>query len=49
MSTNNHRGMGRIFQRNRVWWISFYVHGREIRESSHSEIEAQARKMLKKG
>ena len=48
MSTNNHRGMGRIFQRNRVWWISFYVHGREIRESSHSEIEAQARKMLKK-
>ncbi len=42
------RGMGRTFQRGRVWWISFYHHGREIRESSESESESAARKLLKR-
>jgi len=42
------RGMGRVFQRGPVLWIGYYHRGREIRESSHSESEAQARKLLKK-
>src|SRR5690349_937538 len=42
------RGLGRIFQRGSVWWIAFSHRGREIRESSHSETETQARKLLKK-
>jgi integrase len=42
------RGMGRVFQRGRVWWISFYHHGKEIRESGETDNEAQARKLLKK-
>jgi len=44
----NMRGMGRTFQRGRVWWIGFYHHGREIRESTGSLNEAQARKVLKR-
>lgn len=36
------RGMGRIFLRGRVHWISFYHHGREVRESSQSEKEVVA-------
>src|SRR5262245_27239682 len=45
---NNLRGMGRVFLRNRVYWVSFYHHGREIRESSKSESEAVATKLLKR-
>jgi hypothetical protein len=37
------RGMGRVFLRGRVFWISFYHHGREIRESAETENEAAAR------
>ena len=44
----NTRGMGRTFRRGRVWWIAFYHHGREIRESAESESEAKARKLLKR-
>jgi integrase len=42
------RGVGRVFQRGSVWWIAFYHRGREIRQSSESESETQARKLLKK-
>ncbi len=42
------RGMGRVFRRGPVCWIGYYHRGREIRESSHSESEAQAGKLLKK-
>src|SRR5574341_451068 len=42
------RGMGRVFKRGSVWWIGYYHRGKEIRESSESESEAQARKLLKK-
>ena len=44
----NMRGMGRTFQRGRVWWVAFYHHGREVRESTGSEKEARARKLLKR-
>src|SRR5215467_3494279 len=45
---NNMRGMGRTFCRGQMWWIAFYHHGKEIRESAGSDNEAVARKLLKR-
>jgi integrase len=42
------RGLGRIFKRGSVYWISYYHRGKEYRESCESESESQARKLLKK-
>ena len=42
------RGMGRIFKRGSVYWIAYYHRGKEHRESSHSESEKEARRLLKK-
>jgi integrase len=42
------RGLGRIFKRGSIFWIAYYHRGKEYRESSGSENEAQARKLLKK-
>jgi hypothetical protein len=42
------KGVGRVFQRGSDWWIAFYHRGKEIRQSSRCESEAQARKLLKK-
>ena len=42
------RGMGRIFKRGPVYWIAYSYRGKEYRESSRSETESQARKLLKK-
>jgi integrase len=52
-------GLGRIFKprwrrkdgtyyQSPHWWVSFYHHGKEIRESSNSENELEAKKLLKK-
>ncbi|MGO9268324.1 MAG: tyrosine-type recombinase/integrase [Candidatus Binataceae bacterium] len=41
------RGLGRIFKRGPVYWIAYYHSGKEHRESSHSDSETQARKLLK--
>ena len=41
-------GLGRIFKRGPIFWIAYYHRGKEFRESSHSETEAQAKKLLKK-
>jgi integrase len=42
------RGDGRIFQRGRVWWLSYYgADGKEIRESSGTDKESTARKLLR--
>lgn len=41
------RGMGRIFKRGSVYWIAYYHRGREHRESSESENENKAGKLLK--
>jgi integrase len=40
--------MGRIFRRGTTYWIAYYHRGKEFRESSRSDNEAQARKFLKK-
>jgi integrase len=49
MKGENHmRGLGRIFKRGSVFWIAYYHRGKEYRESSESENESQARRLLKK-
>ena len=42
------RGFGRVFKRGSVYWIAYCYRGKEHRESSHSDNEAIARKLLKK-
>lgn len=42
------RGMGRIFKRGPIYWIAYYHRGKEFRESSYSESEKEARRLLKK-
>jgi integrase len=41
-------GIGRLFRRGSKCWIAYYHRGVEHRESSHSESEAVARKLLKR-
>ena len=42
------RGLGRIYKRGSVWWIAYYHRGKEHRESTESDRESQAKKLLKK-
>src|SRR5712692_5069000 len=42
------RGMGRVFKRGPVYWVAYYHRGKEYRESSESENESAAKKLLKK-
>jgi hypothetical protein len=42
------RGMGRIFKRGSIYWVAYNHRGQEHRESSQSENESVARKLLKK-
>ena len=44
----NRYGMGRVFQRGRVWWIQYSFRGTPHRESSESEKESEAKKLLRK-
>lgn len=45
--TMRRRGEGRIWQIGRIWWIQYYVHGRQIRESSHSDRKPAAERLLR--
>jgi len=40
--------MGRIFKRGPIYWIAYYHRGKEFRESSYSDSEKEARRLLKK-
>ncbi|MBI1797870.1 MAG: tyrosine-type recombinase/integrase [Candidatus Eisenbacteria bacterium] len=42
------RGLGRHYQRGQTWWVQYYCRGRLIRESSGSERESVAIKLLKR-
>src|SRR5262245_56587274 len=42
------KGDGSVFQRGAVWWIKYYRNGKPYRETSGSEKESDARKLLKK-
>ncbi len=41
------RGDGHLFQRGRIWWMAYYDHGRQIRQSCDTENEKKAVKMLR--
>jgi len=41
------RGEGRTWKIGRIWWIQYYVHGRQIRESSHSDRKEVAERLLR--
>ena len=42
------RGEGRLWQIGKIWWIQYYVHGRQVRESSRSKTEIVAKRLLKR-
>jgi integrase len=42
------RGLGNTYKRGSIWWIRYCYRGKEYRESSRSESESAARKLLKK-
>lgn len=42
------RGMGNTYKRGSIWWIRYWHRGKEYRESSKSDSESAARKLLKK-
>lgn len=41
-------GTGRVFQRGKVWWIQYGYRGEDLRESSKSTNQADAKRLLKK-
>jgi hypothetical protein len=41
------RGFGRCYLRGRTWWIRYYHHGQERRESTKSERQVDAERLLK--
>jgi integrase len=41
------RGEGRIWKIGRIWWIQYYAHGQQIRESSHSDLKDMANRLLR--
>jgi hypothetical protein len=38
--------MGMCYQRGSTWWIQYYVHGKRVRESTHSTNPADASRLL---
>lgn len=44
----NPRGTGSVYRRGGIWWIKYYRNGKPYRESSYSEKEAEARKLLRR-
>ena len=41
------KGDGRVFQRGDIWWIAYYLDGRECRESSKSRNRKEAVRLLR--
>ena len=41
------KGFGYLYRRGDIWWIRYSVRGKDFRESSHSEQEGVAQKLLK--
>lgn len=39
-------GKGRLYKRGGVWWMQYYVHGQQRRETSKSEKKSVAEKLL---
>ena len=41
------RGEGRVFRRDKIWWVAYYQDGRERRESSKSRERKEAVRLLR--
>jgi integrase len=48
MKARRKSGDGHVYQRGKVWWIKYRVSGEPVYESSGSEKESDARRLLKK-
>ena len=35
-----------LYRRGNVWWCKYYVNGRPVRESTHTEKETEAKRIL---
>lgn len=42
------RGEGRIWKIGRIWWVQYYAHGQQVRESSHSDLKDLAKGLLRR-
>jgi len=42
------RGLGKPYLRGKIWWITYWHHGKRHRESSHTTFEKEAWKLLKR-
>ena len=40
-------GQGRLWKMGRIWWVQYYVHGQQVRESSKSDKKAVAAALLR--
>ena len=40
------KAKGRVFQRGSRWWIAYYLHGKEFRESARTDDPKKAEKFL---
>src|SRR5262249_15111201 len=41
------KGFGYVYRRGRLWWVRYFHRGRDFRESTHSEREVDALRLLK--
>src|SRR5262244_1499523 len=48
MKARRKRGEGTVYLRGRIWWIKYSVNGEPVPESSGSDKESDARKLLRK-
>ena len=46
--SREHRGLGTVYLRGRVWWVVYHVRGRRLYESSRSEDRTVAVALLKR-
>ena len=41
------RGTGTVYLRGNVWWVQYFVNGRQVNESAKTSDEAEAQRQLK--
>jgi integrase len=46
--TRRVRGTGRLWQKGEIWWMQYYVHGQQVRESSGSRKKIVAERLMEK-
>ncbi len=39
--------MGMLYRRGALFWVKYYVNSRPVRESTHTDLETEARRFLK--